>query len=177
MIQPLGAGSRYAGMLKLDHPAVLSLLQETNGNHAAGGGQAALNRVLDLLRTFRYVNSAGAESFDVLQRERRGNCLSLACLVVALLRNLGYSAEDLFVVIASRRDSYPEIVHAYAVIRTGNDNDLVVVDPDGMSRKKTSVASVFAGSVVFLVFNDRVEAAAREHQMALLRTGSATWNC
>ncbi|MGB2716701.1 MAG: hypothetical protein WBC51_21135 [Vicinamibacterales bacterium] len=129
--------------------------------------------VRQLLRSFHYMNVTGHEPLGRVIEERAGNCLSLVCVCVSIMRRGGMAATAVFGIIASPRELFPLIVHAYVVVRTDTDGELLLIDPETGDPHRTSVVRVFDDYRVFVVFNDAVQAASADEMRRLLATGTA----
>lgn len=94
--------------------------------------------------------STGSKSLRSLIKDKRGNCLMLGTLVCSILRNQGFSEDEVFVVIAASRDFICENAHAWILIKI--DEKTILVDPRDM---RVNNKKILDNLTVFLVFNDK----------------------
>src|SRR2546421_272846 len=150
---------RYSELVDPANVSVRRLLGEATavvaGPASAEGGRA-LERLLGLLRGFRYVNASGLTSLDEAARARAGNCLSLACLLCSLLRASGLDENQVFASVGCPRGFHLIEMHAYVIVRESGRGRLSLIDPRIMRAGQTTVDQVCSEYSIFVAFNDQV---------------------
>jgi len=100
----------------------------------------------------------GAGTFDAREtfRQRRGNCVSFAFLVVAVAREFGYNASFQNASTAERWDRFGNLVvsirHINARVETGEEAFLIDLQPDPVARSNSSDMQVISDARAFAQF-------------------------
>ena len=125
-------------LLKIDEP-----MRRFFGERLLPGrhGGAQLRRLIDAILQpdglhFTYVADSSSDARETF-RQRRGNCVSFAFLVVAVAREFGYTAAFQNVAGASRWERYGDLVvsvsHINVRVEAGGDSYLIDLRPDLVS--------------------------------------------
>jgi hypothetical protein len=163
--------ARYSELIDPANVSVRCLLGEATAAVAdptsADGGQA-LERLLRLLRGFRYVNASGLTSLDEAARTRAGNCLSLVCLLCSLLRASGLDENQVFASVGCPRGFHLTEMHAYVILRESGRGRLSLIDPRIMRAGEITVNQLCSEYSIFVAFNDQVQESGDDEIRSLL---------
>ncbi len=158
------AARGYRDFVRPGHP-LLARLFPGSAPQRTNGGERALAATLDLARRrFRYRAVVGRRSFDELQARLDGgggplelNCLNSACILVARLRELGFSADEVFVVPAGRRSNIGAGTgadfHAWVLVRLAGG--MRWIDTADLSVSSPRGQEILAAHHVYAMFNDQ----------------------
>lgn len=164
---------RYTKLIDPQNAALKTLLVEVlEPQSPTISKRRYLDHYLLLLRDFKYFNVSGLTSLDQVIASRSGNCLSLVCVLCSLLRASNFSDSEVFAAIGCVKGFHLTTMHAYAIIKGLEPEDLVLVDPEVMNVKSVDYELLSANYSLFVLFNDRRQAAQKQEIAELLTVES-----
>lgn len=166
---------RYTKLIDPENAALKTLLVERPSPTISK--RRCLDHYLLLLRDFKYLNVSGLTSLDQVIASRSGNCLSLVCLLCSLLRASNFSESEVFAAIGCVKGFHLTTMHAYAIIKGGEQDELLLVDPEVMNVKSVDYDLLSANYSLFVLFNDRRQAAQKQEIVELLTCDSVSAAC
>ena len=160
---------RYTKLIDPQNAALKTLLVEVFERQAPTiSKRRCLDHYLLLLRDFKYFNVSGLASLDQVIAARSGNCLSLVCLLCSLLRASNFSDSEVFAAIGCVKGFHLTTMHAYAIVKGLEQDDLLLIDPEVMNVKSIDYELLSANYSLFVLFNDQRQAAQKEEIAELL---------
>jgi|GEM_PF-5459366 len=161
---------RYTKLVDPQNAAVRKLLAEVlEPQSQVISKRRCLERYLKFLRDFRYFNVSGLTSLEQTIAARSGNCLSLVCLLCSLLRSsTRFSDSEVFAAIGCFKGFHLTSMHAYAIVKGLDEDDLLLVDPEVMDLKSIDYDQLSSNYSLFVLFNDRRQAGEKQEISELL---------
>lgn len=134
---------------------ISNLVQESGNRWKGDPLKTALQY---FMKTFEFVGVAGSAQIDDTLRFRRGNCISLSCLLASTLKSLpsGQRVTDTAVFVGCHI-LQPSCLHAYVLTKGMRHGYVTVVDPQFMKALTMSLERFWARYAVYLIFDEKAE--------------------
>src|SRR5215204_4283958 len=121
-----------------------------------------------MTRRLQNGSASGVTALDETITARSGNCLSLICLLCSLLRSAGFSHHEVFASVGCLKGFHLIRMHAYAIIKNMDQDQLLIIDPEIMSVKSVDYDHLSANYSLFVLFNDQTQASDKQGMRSLL---------
>lgn len=157
-----GRAPHLCGLVQPDHSVVRNLVASATGIERPAPRQL-VERLCEVLGTWRFEARFGPSSLDRIGIERAGNCIDLSAVLCAALRHCG--VQRCYVLLGSRSGQFPAGVHAWVLASAGSGT-WVLVDPDDFRPQSCDPRSLPHRVTLLAVFNDKELIVGREQHAA-----------
>lgn len=164
--------THYCQMINPADSSVKAAFEEALGDQFAqetARRETCVARIARSLSQYKIVNRVGSASLKQVHDRRSGNCMSLTCMLLSLIRRAGIGDNEAFAVIGSPSGGPRTYVHAFVVLVNRTERQLLVIDPDSMTVQSQEVEILLGRYVLFVLFNDIVTVTNNDEIVRALR--------